>query len=136
FSFPVMYAVVGFCSPLTIFSKFASEVEIRQSASPSPSRTLTAPSSTVTSHIPAPSMSKRYVLLIPAVLSASTRVGRDSKNSRALSAIGATLLRDGNFGLEPAAYTRGRQEQRKHERGDRRRRTNVQSCTQIDGVGE
>ena len=27
FSFPVMYAVVGFCSPATIFSKFSSLVE-------------------------------------------------------------------------------------------------------------
>src|SRR5713226_1396369 len=87
FSFPVMYAVVGFCSPLTIFSKFSSDVEIVQSASPSPSRTLTVPSSTVTSHLPAPSMSNRYELFIPAVLSASTRVGRDSKNARADSAM-------------------------------------------------
>src|SRR5438445_3972016 len=136
FSLPVMYAVVGFCSPLTIFSKFSSDVEIVQSASPSPSRTLTVPSSTVTSHLPAPSMSNRYVLFIPAVLPASTRVGSDSKNSRADSAMRATLLWDGDLGLQSAARTGRRQQQREHERGHRPRRAAVQRCTQADRVRE
>ena len=39
FSLPVMYAVVGFCSPATIFSKVSSLVWIVQSAAPVPSVT-------------------------------------------------------------------------------------------------
>ena len=38
FSFPVMYAVVGFCSPRTIAMKLSSVVVIVVSASPPPSR--------------------------------------------------------------------------------------------------
>ena len=46
FSLPVMYALVGFCSPATIFSNVSCEVLIVTSASPVPSLTETAPSST------------------------------------------------------------------------------------------
>ena len=75
-SFPVMYAVVGFCSPATIFSKFSSLVENVQSASPAPSVTVTAPSAIATVHTPAPSMSNTYVLFIPSMRSGVTRLGR------------------------------------------------------------
>ena len=34
FSLPVMYAVVGFCSPLTIFSNVSADVSIVASAAP------------------------------------------------------------------------------------------------------
>ena len=54
-----MYAEVGFCSPPAIFMKVSAEVEMIVSASPPSSVTLTLPSSTSTSHEPAPSMSKR-----------------------------------------------------------------------------
>src|SRR4029450_8019493 len=40
------------------------------------------PSATSTCHVPAPSISKTYELFMPAVLDASTRVSRVSKNSR------------------------------------------------------
>src|SRR6187200_2629500 len=89
-SFPVMYAVVAFCSPLTIFWKFSSEVEIVQSASPPPSVTSIEPSSTCTRHWPAPSMSKRYELCMPAVFDASTDLSF-SKNSL-VAAILVSLL--------------------------------------------
>src|SRR5437867_4157593 len=81
-SLPVMYAVVGFCWPSAIARKVSSEARIVTSASPPPSVTSTAPSATSTFHTPAPSMSKTYELFIPAVLEGSTRVGRESKNSR------------------------------------------------------
>src|SRR5438876_12013449 len=51
------------------------------SASSPPSVTLTSPSSTLTVHLPAPSMSKRYELVMPAVFDASARLSRPSKNS-------------------------------------------------------
>ena len=57
FSLPVMYAVVGFCSPATIFWKFSSLAENVQSAAPAPSVTVIAPSAIATVHAPAPSMS-------------------------------------------------------------------------------
>ena len=53
-----MYAVVGFCSPAMIFSKFSLLVEKVQSASSAPSRTSIVPSAIATVHAPAPSMSK------------------------------------------------------------------------------
>src|SRR4051812_36352444 len=83
FSLPVMYALVGFWSPLAILSNVSSEVEMTASASSPPSLTLTRPSLTSTVHFPAPSMSKRNELFIPAVFAGSTRVSRVSKNSRA-----------------------------------------------------
>src|SRR3954464_11294730 len=43
FSFPVMYAVVGFCSPATIFANVSLDVEMVASASPPPPVTVTAP---------------------------------------------------------------------------------------------
>src|SRR2546429_6010286 len=46
-----------------------------------PILTLTLPSSTLTVHLPAPSMSKRYELVMPAVFDASARLSRLSKNS-------------------------------------------------------
>ena len=46
----------------------------------SPSVTVAASSVTATVHVPAPSMSKTYVLLMPAVLP-SARPGRASKKS-------------------------------------------------------
>src|SRR5437764_2189526 len=55
------------------------------SASASPSVTLTAPSLTSTFHVPAPSIWNRYELVMPAVLDASTRDSRVSKNSLAVS---------------------------------------------------
>src|SRR5436309_6323425 len=54
------------------------------SASSPPSVTVTSPLLTATFHFPAPSMSKRYELFIPAVFDRSTRPGSVSKNSRAL----------------------------------------------------
>src|SRR6266550_6548035 len=51
------------------------------SACSPPSLTLTLPSSTLTVHFPAPSMSKRYELVIPTVFDASARLSRPSKNS-------------------------------------------------------
>src|SRR5688572_25795187 len=71
--------------------KFSSEVVIVVSASPVPSVTLTVPSSTATTHWPAPSMSNRYELVMPAVLLESTPPARPSKNSCTLSAIFAPL---------------------------------------------
>src|SRR6185295_17655215 len=64
-----------------IFSNVSSEVVMTASASSPPSTTLTWPSSTFTVHLPAPSMSKRYELVIPAVFEASARLSRLSKNS-------------------------------------------------------
>src|SRR5436309_5688519 len=86
FNLPVMYAVVGFCSPATIFSNVSAPVSIVASASPPPSATLIAPSATVTSHCPSPSMSKRYELLMPASLAASARDPSVSKKSLAATA--------------------------------------------------
>jgi hypothetical protein len=57
-SFPVMYAVVAFCSPATIFSNVSSLDANVQSASPAPSLTSIDPSAIATVHVPAPSMSK------------------------------------------------------------------------------
>src|SRR5712691_1651740 len=51
------------------------------SASSPPGVTLTRPSSTSTFHVPAPSISKRNELVIPAVFEASTRLSSVSKNS-------------------------------------------------------
>src|SRR6266550_568140 len=64
-----------------IFWNVSSEVLMTASASSPPSLTLTLPSSTLTVHFPAPSMSKRYELVIPAVFDASARLSRPSKNS-------------------------------------------------------
>src|SRR4029077_18690184 len=91
FSFPVMYALVGFTSPATIFSNVSCEVEITTSASPPPSVTVTLPSSTSTIHSPAPSMSKTYELLMPAVFDASACDSRLAKNSLTASAISRSL---------------------------------------------
>ena len=41
FSFPVMYAVVGFCSPVTIFSNVSSDAVMVVSTSSAPSATRT-----------------------------------------------------------------------------------------------
>src|SRR5688572_4661141 len=87
FSLPVMYAVVGLSSPREIARKFSSVAWMVVSASPVPSVTVTLPSSTWTTHCPAPSMSKRYELFIPAVFSSSTVDSRPPKNSRTLAAI-------------------------------------------------
>jgi hypothetical protein len=85
-----MYAVVAFMSPEAIFSKVSSDAEIVASESPPPSVTETLPSWTSTFHVPAPSISKTYELVIPAVLEGSIRPSRLSKNSRAvmLSSLG------------------------------------------------
>src|SRR5665213_913363 len=91
FSFPVMYALVGFTSPATIFSNVSWEVEITTSASPPPSVTVTLPSSTSTFHWPTPSMSKTYELFMPAVFSASVFASRVAKNSWTASAISHSL---------------------------------------------
>src|SRR6266853_6953832 len=64
-----------------IFWNVSSEVAMTASASSPPSVTLTLPSSTLTVHLPAPSMSKRYELVMPAVFVASARPSRPSKNS-------------------------------------------------------
>src|SRR5437870_4032951 len=92
FSLPVMYALVGFCSRAMSFWKVSSDVEIVTSASPPPSVTVTVPSWTSTFHWPAPSMSKTYELLIPAVLDESTREGRVSKKFCTPSAISSLPL--------------------------------------------
>src|SRR2546427_4531645 len=60
------------------------------SASSPPSVTFTLPSATLTVHLPAPSMSKRYELVIPAVFDASARLSRLSKKSFTL-VMAATL---------------------------------------------
>src|SRR3954447_15630180 len=80
-SLPVMYAVVGLASPLTIFIIVSSLAEIVQSASFSPSATETAPSATVTVQVPTSAMSNAKLLFMPAVLAGSTLEGRASKNS-------------------------------------------------------
>src|SRR5881396_2609937 len=64
-----------------IFSNVSSEVVMTASAPSPPSVTVTLPSSTFTVHLPAPSMSKRYELVIPAVFAASARLSRLSKKS-------------------------------------------------------
>ena len=51
FSLPVMYAVVGFCSPATIFWKLSSLAEKVQSASLAPSVTVIVPSTIATVHV-------------------------------------------------------------------------------------
>src|SRR5262245_55001128 len=134
FSLPVMYAEVAFCSPLRMRWKFSSVAEIVQSASPSPSRTLTVPSSTVTSHMPAPSMSKRYVLLTPPIFDASTRAASDSKNSRAVSAMCSTLLRERDFGFERAVPAGRRQQEGQQQASDRRSRGDVERGLEVDCV--
>ena len=87
FSLPVMYAVVGFWSPATIFSNVSPLVEMVASASPAPSATSILPSATVTSHWPSPSMSKRYELFIPASFDASARDASPSKKSLAATRV-------------------------------------------------
>src|SRR2546425_4220696 len=64
-----------------IFWNVSPEVVMTASAFSPPSVTLTLPSSTLTVHLPAPSMSKRYEFVIPAVFDASARLSRLSKNS-------------------------------------------------------
>src|SRR5258705_9618145 len=64
-----------------IFWNVSLEVVMTASASSPPSVTHTLPSSTLTVHLPAPSMSKRYELVIPAVFDVSARLSRLSKNS-------------------------------------------------------
>src|SRR6266700_7386556 len=114
FSLPVMYAVVAFCSPLTIFSNVSPVVEIVASASPPPGVTVIAPSRTSTSHCPSPSMSKRYELLMPASFDGSARDSRVSKKSLAaicwspllgISLTGSTVPQAVRRPFRPATYT-------------------------------
>src|SRR4051812_29002603 len=64
-----------------ILSNVSPDVSIVVSAPPSPSLTEIDPSATLTTHLPSPSMSKRYELLIPASFDASARDSSESKNS-------------------------------------------------------
>ena len=94
-----MYAVVGFCSPATIFWKLSSLAEIVQSAlADPPSETVSEPSVSATVHVPAPSISKTYVLFIPAIRSGLTRAGSPSKNSCTVPMFAPSLLRSGRAG--------------------------------------
>jgi hypothetical protein len=95
-----MYAVVGFASPRAIFTSVSSLARIVQSASPVPSATVTVPSSTLTVHWPTSSMSKTYVLCIPAVFAASALSGSAAKNSCAVMRLVSSLT-DGSTGLLP-----------------------------------
>src|SRR5215210_1947079 len=64
---------------------------VASASPPPPSVTVTAPSATATTHWPAPSMSKRYELFIPAVFDGSTAAARPSKNSFTLSGMVSLL---------------------------------------------
>src|SRR5512146_1584842 len=64
-----------------IFWNTSWEALIVTSASSAPSTTCTVPSSTLTVHFPAPSMSKAYELFMPSVLDMSASEGSVSKNS-------------------------------------------------------
>src|SRR5215213_4262246 len=140
FSLPVMYAVVGFCSPERIFSNVSADEVIVTSASPPPSLTVRLPSRTSTNHCPSSSMSNRYELLTPASFEPSTRDSSPSKNS--LAATAAPLCRRfqlilrsarSQLGLEPRGPRR-REERGESERCDRDARGHPHRRPEVDGV--
>src|SRR5439155_166697 len=112
--FPAMYAVVAFCWPLTIRSKFSAELEMVTSPWPlSPSLTSSEPPRTATVQTPAPAMSNTYVLLTPAVLPGSTLADNPSKNSFTLDT--RPPLARGTAGQRDRARSASDEEEDEHE---------------------
>src|SRR5262249_22126170 len=146
-SFPVMYAVVGFCWPFASFSNVSADAEIVASAGSAPSMTSTLPSSTRTVHWPAPATSQTYELCIPAVLDGSTLLWAPAKNALAVPDLSLLVddetLADGRGadirGSPPrprGATARRRQERREDDGRDGRHGGDEERRLEVDRVSD